>query len=56
MLESLGTKNPEIMCRVLKQIMALVIHGEMVGEAFVPYYRQILPVMNIFKNKRRLKF
>ena len=41
------------MCRVLKQIMNLVINGEMVGEAFVPYYRQILPVMNIFKNKRR---
>ena len=23
----------------------------MVGEALVPYYRQILPVLNIFKNK-----
>jgi len=24
----------------------------MIGEALVPYYRQILPVMNMFKNKR----
>jgi hypothetical protein len=23
---------------------------EMVGEALVPYYRQILPVLNLFKN------
>jgi len=23
----------------------------MIGEALVPYYRQILPVLNIFKNK-----
>ena len=26
--------------------------GDMIGEALVPYYRQILPVMNMFKNKR----
>lgn len=24
----------------------------MIGEALVPYYRQILPVFNMFKNKR----
>ena len=23
----------------------------MIGEALVPYYRQILPILNIFKNK-----
>ena len=23
----------------------------MIGEALVPYYRQILPIFNIFKNK-----
>lgn len=23
----------------------------MVGEALVPYYRQILPILNIYKNK-----
>lgn len=24
----------------------------MIGEALVPYYRQILPIFNMFKNKR----
>jgi hypothetical protein len=30
-----------------------VVSGEMVGEALVPYYRQILPILNIFKNNNR---
>ncbi len=25
--------------------------GEMIGEALVPYYRQLLPIMNLYKNK-----
>jgi hypothetical protein len=36
---------------VLKVLQQLVVSGEMIGEALVPYYRQILPVLNIFKNK-----
>ena len=28
----------------------MVVSGDMVGEALVPYYRQILPILNIFKN------
>ena len=31
----------------------LVVSADMVGEALVPYYRQILPVLNIFKNKNK---
>ena len=34
-------------CRTSCQ--ALVLSGEMIGEALVPYYRQILPVFSIFK-------
>jgi len=41
------------MCVTLKKIQKLVLAGEMIGEALVPYYRQILPVFNMFKNKRR---
>ena len=37
----------------LKKIQKLVLAGDMIGEALVPYYRQILPVLNMFKNKRR---
>lgn len=40
------------MCMTLKKIQKLVTAGEMIGEALVPYYRQILPVFNMFKNKR----
>jgi hypothetical protein len=40
------------MCIALKKIQKLVLAGEMIGEALVPYYRQILPVFNMFKNKR----
>lgn len=41
------------MCKTLKKVQKLVLAGEMIGEALVPYYRQILPVFNMFKNKRR---
>jgi len=51
-LEALSTKDHEIMCITLKKIQKLVLAGEMIGEALVPYYRQILPVFNMFKNKR----
>ena len=35
----------------LKVLQHLVESADMVGEALVPYYRQILPVFNLFKNK-----
>lgn len=31
-------------------LMKLVESEELIGEALVPYYRQILPILNIFKN------
>eukprot|EP00825_Cyclidium_porcatum_P042541 TRINITY_DN584_c0_g1_i1.p1 TRINITY_DN584_c0_g1~~TRINITY_DN584_c0_g1_i1.p1 ORF type:complete len:189 (-),score=40.86 TRINITY_DN584_c0_g1_i1:310-876(-) len=50
--KSLETKIPEIMCATLKKIQKLVTSGDMIGEALVPYYRQLLPTMNMFKEKR----
>jgi len=32
-------------------LQKLVISGEMIGEALVPYYRQILPVFNLYRSK-----
>ena len=32
-------------------LQKLVQSGEMIGESLVPYYRQILPIFNIYKNK-----
>ena len=50
--KALSTKDHDIMCVTLKKVQKLVLAGEMIGEALVPYYRQILPVFNMFKNKR----
>jgi len=47
---ALNTRDPELICTVLKVLKALVLSGEMIGEALVPYYRQILPIFNIFKS------
>merc|ERR1719262_18627 len=48
---ALNTRDPEIMATILKVLQAVVLSGDMIGEALVPYYRQILPVFNIFKSK-----
>lgn len=47
---ALNTRDKEVMCTTLKVLQNLVTSGEMIGEALVPYYRQILPIFNIFKN------
>ena len=47
---ALNTRDPNIIATMLKVIQKLVLSGEMIGEALVPYYRQILPIFNIFRN------
>ena len=49
--DALHTRNPRVICTTLKVLQHLVVSAEMVGEAMVPYYRQILPILNIYKNK-----
>merc|ERR1719414_181672 len=48
---ALNTRDVEVMSTTLKILQALVLSVDLIGEALVPYYRQILPVFNIFKNK-----
>merc|ERR1719183_1641113 len=48
---ALNSRDTEVIATVLKVLQQLVLSGEMIGEALVPYYRQILPIFNIFKNK-----
>ncbi|OMJ83318.1 hypothetical protein SteCoe_15781 [Stentor coeruleus] len=48
---ALNTRDPDIICVILKILQKLVTSADMIGEALVPYYRQILPVFNIFKQK-----
>eukprot|EP00730_Choanoeca_flexa_P003926 TRINITY_DN11540_c0_g1_i3.p1 TRINITY_DN11540_c0_g1~~TRINITY_DN11540_c0_g1_i3.p1 ORF type:complete len:207 (+),score=39.58 TRINITY_DN11540_c0_g1_i3:553-1173(+) len=48
---ALNTRNPVVVARTLKILQQLAVSAPLIGEALVPYYRQILPVLNIFKNK-----
>jgi len=50
MKTALNTRDHEVVCEMFKVLQKLVVSAEMIGEALVPYYRQILPVFNIFKN------
>lgn len=45
------TKNKAVMISTMKILQHLVKSGDRIGEALVPYYRQILPVLNIFKER-----
>merc|ERR1712070_194115 len=46
---ALNSRDKDVMCTTLKVLEALVKSGDMIGEALVPYYRQLLPVFNIFR-------
>merc|ERR1719190_252770 len=50
---ALNTRDPDIVAPTLKIIQTLVLSADMIGEALVPYYRQLLPVFNIFKNNNQ---
>lgn len=52
-LAALNTRDPDIITVMLKIIQKLVLSGDMIGEALVPYYRQILPIFNIFRNSNK---
>ncbi|XP_027489937.1 parkin coregulated gene protein isoform X2 [Corapipo altera] len=47
---ALNLRNRRVLISTLKILQHLVVSADMVGEALVPYYRQILPVLNIFKH------
>jgi len=49
----LNTRDLEVIATMLKILQKLVLSGEMIGEALVPYYRQILPVFNLFKSSAK---
>ena len=49
----MNTRDPEIITITLKVLQALVLCSETIGEALVPYYRQILPIFNLFKQSNQ---
>jgi len=48
---ALNTRDPDVIQVTLKVLQKLVVSGEMIGEALVPYYRQILPILSLYKTK-----
>ncbi|XP_022098750.1 parkin coregulated gene protein homolog [Acanthaster planci] len=48
--EALSLRSRKVLCTTFKVLQQLVISADLAGEALVPYYRQILPILNIFKN------
>lgn len=48
---ALNTRDHGVMCITLMLLQKLVESADLIGEALVPYYRQILPILNLFKNK-----
>lgn len=47
----MNSKDEEVIGITLKLIQKLVRSGDLIGEALVPYYRQLLPILNMYKNK-----
>lgn len=50
-LDALNTRMPEIICTTMKALQRLVQSADCVGEALVPYFRQILPIPNLLKDR-----
>jgi len=46
---ALNARDKEVIATTLHILQALVSCSDTIGEALVPYYRQILPIMNLFK-------
>ncbi len=47
----MNTRDPDVIQVTVKVLQKLVLSGEMIGEALVPYYRQILPIFNLYKTR-----
>ncbi|XP_063703762.1 parkin coregulated gene protein-like [Culicoides brevitarsis] len=51
MRRALNTKNICCIISTMKALHKLVMIGENIGPALVPYFRQILPIFNLFRSK-----
>jgi hypothetical protein len=54
--EALSTKTTEIVVKTLRHLQELVKSSDVLAESLVPYYRQILPVMNLLKHRNGKSF
>ena len=51
MRATLNSKDPTKVCYILNLIQKMVKTYPPMGEALIPYYRQLLPVLALFKAK-----
>jgi len=51
--DALRTRNPDVVCTTLKILQHLISSSELIGLALVPYYRQILPVLNLLRGSNK---
>jgi len=49
--KALNTRRLEIVGTVLKVLQVFILSCRAVGEALVPYYRQLLPIFSLYMNK-----
>jgi len=49
----LDTRDAETMSKAINALQKMITSDDKVGEALVPYYRQILPVFNLYKGRNR---
>jgi Parkin co-regulated protein len=50
---ALNTRDYDIMGVAMKVIQKLVLKHPKIGESLVPYYRQLLPMFNLFKTTNK---
>lgn len=50
---ALETHDPQTIGLVLRVLQALSTKDPVIGEGLVPHYRQLLPTLNMFKNRKR---
>ncbi len=43
----------QVICITLQLLQKLVCSADLIGEALVPYYRQLLPIFNLYKAKNK---
>lgn len=48
---ALNTRDDEIIAVTLKVIQKLVLSSDLAGDVLVPFYRQLLPIFNLYKDK-----
>ena len=50
---ALNTRDADIVSITMKVLQRLVTCADSIGEALVPYYRQILPIFNLYKMQNK---